>query len=236
MDRNFARALKLVLKYEGGYVNHPKDPGGATNKGITIATFRRFVNPKGTVDDLKRITDAQVATVYRKQYWNAVKGDDLPDGVDFAVFDFAVNSGPARAAKYLQKVLKVAQDGQIGPATIGAAKAASASGAVKQLCDDRMTFLRGLKTWGTFGKGWSSRVAGVRAAALDMAGQAAPPAAAKPFPSAEEARAAQRADDAAKAKYPPKPVAPPVPTPAAKPSLWAALLNLILKLIGRKPS
>jgi len=173
MDRNFAKALKLVLQYEGGFVNHPKDPGGATNKGITIATFRRYVNSKGTVDDLKHISDAEVAKVYRKQYWDAIKGDDLPDGIDFATFDFAVNSGPGRAAKYLQRAVGVPDDGKIGPATISAARSGFKAGIIMKLCDDRMAFLRALKTWPTFGKGWGARVDSVEKAALDMAGNAA---------------------------------------------------------------
>lgn len=203
MNRNFDRALSLVLKHEGGYVNHPKDPGGATNKGITIATFRRYVNAKGTPDDLKRITTAQAGIVYRKQYWNAIKGDDLPDGVDYAVFDFAVNSGPARAAKYLQAVVGAAQDGRIGPATIAASKAKPAGVIIDALCDARLTFLKRLQTWATFGRGWSSRVTGVRAEALVMT-RAASPAPAKPS----------------------QPV-------SAKQGFWAALLNLILKLFSK---
>lgn len=158
MERNFQRSLSLVLKWEGGFVNHPKDPGGATNKGITLATFRRYVKRNGTVDDLKRITDAQVSTVYRKQYWDAVKGDDLPSGVDYAVFDFAVHSGPARAAKYLQAAVGVDQDGKIGPVTIAAARGMNAVDLVAAICAKRMAFLKRLKTWPTFGKGWTNRV------------------------------------------------------------------------------
>ena len=126
MEANFQRALALVLKHEGGFADHPSDPGGATNKGITLKTFRQYVKHNGTVADLKRITDAQVATVYKLHYWNKVKGDDLPAGVDYAVFDFAVNSGPKRAAEYLQSLLLVKVDGIIGPQTIAAAKRADA--------------------------------------------------------------------------------------------------------------
>jgi lysozyme family protein len=168
MDRNFAKSLKLVLKYEGGYVNHPKDPGGPTNKGITLATYQRYINRSGTIANLKAITDQEVAKVYRKQYWDAVKGDDLPDGVDFATFDFGVNSGPARAAKYLQAVVGAKADGQIGPATIAAVKSKPRQAVISDLCAKRLTFLKGLKTWPTFRKGWESRVNSVRAEALLM--------------------------------------------------------------------
>lgn len=175
MNHNFDLSLKEVLKHEGGFVNHPSDPGGATNKGITIAVFRKWVNRDGTVDDLKRITDSQVSAIYRKHYWNAVKADDLPSGIDYAVFDFAVNSGPSRAAKYLQAVLGVAQDGKIGPVTIKAAQEADPKVIINALCDRRLAFLKELKTWPTFGKGWSSRVSGVRSTALAMVGSYTPP-------------------------------------------------------------
>jgi len=173
MDLNFKRAIPLVLREEGGFVNNPKDPGGATNKGVTLATFRRYVKPSGTVADLKRLTTAQAETVYYKQYWSAVDGPALPAGVDYAVFDFAVNSGPARAAKYLQAVVGAPQDGKIGPKTIAACEAMAADDVVNKLCDRRMAFLRGLKTWTTFHNGWTARVSRVRAAALDMVGNPA---------------------------------------------------------------
>jgi lysozyme family protein len=177
MDRNFAKSLALVLKSEGGWSDNAADPGGATMKGVTIATFRAYIKPGGTKADLRAITDEQLSTCYRRQYWNAVVGAELPDGVDYAVFDFAVNSGPSRAAKYLQAVAGVSQDGRIGPATIAAVKAKSAGDVIGALCDARLAFLQRLGTWGEFGKGWASRVASVRAQALAMAAQlpSAPP-------------------------------------------------------------
>src|SRR5690606_31383462 len=125
MNKNFQQALEKVLKHEGGFVNHPADPGGATNKGITLATYRRYIKRNGTVDDLKALTTEQAGKVYKAQYWDKVRGDDLPSGLDYAVFDFAVNSGPAKAVKELQKVLGVTQDGIIGPITLEAARAAN---------------------------------------------------------------------------------------------------------------
>ena len=180
MDRNFTRALALVLKHECGWSDHPADPGGATMKGVTLANFRRYVKPDATKDDLRGITDAQLATVYRRFYWDAVHGAELPDGVDYAVFDFAVNSGPGRAAKYLQGVVGVVQDGRIGPATLNATRALMRATVINDLCDKRMAFLRGLKTWATFGRGWTSRVSGVRAEALKLAAEAAKPSHSKP--------------------------------------------------------
>lgn len=171
MDRNFARALSLVLKHEGGWSDHPADPGGATMKGVTLANFRRYVKPNATKADLKAITDEQIATVYRRFYWDTVAGAELPDGVDYAVFDFAVNSGPSRAAKYLQAVVGVTQDGKIGPATVKAARQMAQASIIHKLCDNRLAFLKRLPTWPTFGKGWERRVKEVRSDALSLLGQ-----------------------------------------------------------------
>lgn len=172
MDRNFERALPLFLKHEGGFVNHPDDPGGATNKGVTIGTYRRYINRNGTVADLRRITDAQVAKVYKRQYWDRVKGDNLPSGVDYAVADFAINSGPSRAAKYLQGVVGVAQDGKIGPQTLAAVRKMTPVNIIKRLCANRLAFMkriRGGTLWRTFGRGWQRRVDDVERVALRWA-------------------------------------------------------------------
>lgn len=155
--------IPRILEHEGGFVNHPRDPGGATNKGITLNTFRSYIKPFGTVDDLRNITTAQAVIVYKRHYWDKVRADELPVGVDYAVADFAVNSGPNRAARYLQAVAGVTQDGVVGPQTIAAARALDPGIVINALCDRRMKFLRGLSTWSTFSRGWSSRVEGVRA-------------------------------------------------------------------------
>ena len=176
MNANFPRALELVLKHEGGYVDHPADPGGATNLGITIGTLSDWLGRKATKAEVKALTKQSVAPIYRKRYWDAVKGDDLPSGLDYAVFDFAVNSGVSRAANYLQAILRVPQDGKIGPVTVAAAKAADPTILIERLCANRMEFLRGLSTFPTFGKGWTSRVQGVIEHALLMTLSPAPPA------------------------------------------------------------
>ncbi|RUV80834.1 hypothetical protein EOA75_32600, partial [Mesorhizobium sp. M1A.F.Ca.IN.022.07.1.1] len=170
MDRNFARSLALVLKSEGGWSDNAADPGGATMKGVTLANFRRFVKADATKADLKKISDEQVATVYRRFYWDAVAGAELPDGVDYAVFDFAVNSGPSRAAKYLQAAcgVGVVQDGRIGPATLAAVRAKPAGVLIDTICNARLKFLERLPTWPTFGKGWQRRVVAVRIQAMLM--------------------------------------------------------------------
>lgn len=170
---NFAGALAIELAHEGGYVDHPRDPGGATNLGITLATLRRH-KPGATKADVKALTPATVAPIYRRDYWDAVRGDDLPSGVDLATFDPAVNSGPPRAAKWLQGALSVAVDGQIGSATIAAAHAAPDKTAViRRLCRARMSFLGALKTFDVFGKGWTRRVASIEATSIAWAVAAA---------------------------------------------------------------
>jgi lysozyme family protein len=210
-SQNFPRSLNQVLVHEGGFSNHKADPGGATNKGITIATFRKWVKRDGTVDDLKNISSADVAKVYRKHYWDKVRGDDLPSGVDYAVFDYAVNSGPGRAAKALQSVVGAKLDGAIGPETIGKASALNPSVVVNRLCDERLAFLKRLNTWGTFGKGWSSRVAGVREDALHMIAFSKPQAPVSP----------------------PKPVIPPAPTkPASAPRKGGWIVLAVLAVGG----
>ncbi|MDV2964534.1 glycoside hydrolase family 108 protein [Nitratireductor aquimarinus] len=173
MDRNFARALPLVLKHEGGWADHPDDPGGATMKGVTLSTFRRYVKPDATKADLRAITDEQVATVYYRHYWAAVNAQALPSGIDYAVFDFAVNSGPSRAAKFLQRVLGVGVDGRVGPKTIAAAKSADPFEVIDNLCRLRLEFLRKLKHWPTFKGGWIRRVSDVRLQAERMVGRPA---------------------------------------------------------------
>lgn len=165
--RAFVRWLPEILRHEGGYVDHPKDPGGATNKGITQSTYDGWRDrQRQPVRSVRQITDAEVSAIYRRDYWDAVKGDDLPLGIDYCVFDFAVNSGINRASRYLQRAVSVAEDGRIGPQTVAAAQMADHRAVINAMCDERMVFLRGLRTFPTFGKGWAARVADVRTKAL----------------------------------------------------------------------
>jgi lysozyme family protein len=162
----FKVCLAETLGHEGGYVDHPDDPGGATNLGITHETLAAWRGKPVTKMDVRDITLAEAAAIYHARYWLPIRGDALPQGVDLAVFDFSVNSGPGRAVKCLQSVLGITQDGAVGPMTLAAIGRASPAALVMDLCDARMRFLRGLKTWPTFGKGWTKRVAAVEAAAL----------------------------------------------------------------------
>jgi lysozyme family protein len=169
-DTRFDQCLGEVLRHEGGFVDHPADPGGATNMGITHKTLARWrgVSPWWNLPktEVQRLTRSEAARIYRALYWTPCKSGNLPPGVDLAVFDFAVNSGPDRAIRALQSALNVVVDGQVGPLTLGAASKADAKALINALCDRRLGFLRGLKTFSTFGRGWTSRVAAVRATAL----------------------------------------------------------------------
>lgn len=169
---NFGRALPLVLKHEGGYVDHPKDPGGATNLGVTIGTLSSWLGRPASKAEVKALTRATVAPIYRKNYWAAIRGDELPAGLDYCVFDFAVNSGPKRAAMALQRAVGVADDGVIGSITLANIANRPVDATIERIMADRMTFLRRLSTWSTFGKGWTARCDGVLKEALDMAAAA----------------------------------------------------------------
>lgn len=173
MKWTFPRSMMGLSVSEGGYVNHPKDPGGATNKGITQRVYDAYRKSKGlALRSVKLITEAEVAEIYRTQYANRIRYDDLPAGLDYSTFDAAVNSGVSRGAKWLQSALGVSSDGQIGPGTIAAAAKADAIKTVKSMCAKRMSFLRGLGIFWTFGKGWTSRVARVEAESVSMAMEA----------------------------------------------------------------
>ena len=164
---NFNEALEHVLKHEGGFVNHPSDPGGMTNLGVTRAVWEEWVGRESSEKEMRSLTPEMVAPLYKRKYWDRVKADDLPSGVNYAVFDASVNSGTGRAAKWLQEAVGAVADGAIGPNTIAKVKAHDADALVNAYCDNRLNFLKGLKTFDTFGKGWTRRVEEVRQVALD---------------------------------------------------------------------
>lgn len=166
--KNQQASLDKVLVHEGGYVNHPDDPGGPTNKGVTQRVYDDYREGRGLPRrSVKKITAAEVFEVYDRRYWDLIKGDHLPIGVDYVVFDGAVNSGVSQSAKWLQRALgsryagKV--DGIIGPTTLDAVRDHPDHDAlIAAICARRMAFLKALKTWKTFGKGWTRRVNGVK--------------------------------------------------------------------------
>jgi len=181
-DPRFAPCLAEVLRQEGGYSDHPLDPGGATNMGVTRKTLAAWRNIAPwwhlPVAEVRALGQPEAAAIYRSLYWNRCNADALPPGLDLALFDFAVNSGPARAVRTLQGQLNVKADGFIGPITLNALKAriglAGVAGIIVALCNGRLSFLQRLAISATFGRGWSRRVLEIRAAALKMAGPAQP--------------------------------------------------------------
>lgn len=148
---NFQACLAETLKWEGGWADHPKDPGGATMKGVTLATYRRW-KPGATKTQLRNISTDMLEKIYRADYWTPVNGDTLAKGVDLATFDYGVHSGPATARKKLLQV--------VGGSDVDT---------VKKLCKSRLTSYQSFKTWATFGKGWANRIAAIEAKAVSWA-------------------------------------------------------------------
>jgi lysozyme family protein len=181
MQATYDEALRRLLVHEGGYSNHPSDPGGPTNFGITLTDYRRYINAGGSAADVRNMTVGQAKMIYAARYAKPLRYDDLPAGVDYAIFDYGVNSGISRSAKVLQRLVGVPADGQIGEATIAAVRARNPGQLVEAISDERLRFLKSLRTWPTFGKGWGRRVSEVRAAALVMSRNAV--AAPQPTPS-----------------------------------------------------
>ena len=159
MKENYAQSLKQILKYEGGKVDAPRDPGGRTAYGITQNTYDSWRKKQNLpTADVFKISQDEVAAIYKQEYWDKICGDDLPSGVDFAIFDYAVNSGVYKASKTLQAVVGVDQDGVIGQQTIQAAKTYVAM----TVTNKRLAFMKTLSIWSTFGNGWSARIANVK--------------------------------------------------------------------------
>ena len=164
MEDNFDECLKMLLHHEGGYVNHPKDPGGETNLGVTKRVYEKW----GGTKDMKDLTVEDVAPIYKKEYWDRCKCDDLESGVDWAVFDWAVNSGTGRAAKAIQKICGATQDGAIGPKTLALIGTQNTQYVVEEFGKIRQDFYESLKTFDTFGKGWTRRNKETTEKALEM--------------------------------------------------------------------
>lgn len=206
--KNYDAAFKAMIAHEGGYTNHPNDKGGPTNLGITQAVLASWLKRKVTAIDVRKLTLADVKPIYKANYANVVRFDDLPGGIDYLAFDFAVNSGPSRAAKYLQALVGVEQDGYIGPATIAAVNreyAKSPAGLINEYADRREAFFQSIiknnPSQKVFERGWMRRIAEARRLAQAMAKAAPAPAVA------------------------PKPV--PAPTAAPKPGFWASVASFL---------
>jgi lysozyme family protein len=169
MKDQFEAALDAVLRFEGGYVDDPRDPGGATKFGITRQTLSEARGRPVDKAEVRALDRVEAARIFRARYWDVVRCDDLPAGLDLTVFDVAVNSGPRRAVLLLQDALEVQADGRLGPVTLAACRARDASRLIDGLCDRRLAFLKSLPTWPAFGRGWSRRVESVRSQARRMA-------------------------------------------------------------------
>lgn len=159
MALTFEQMLARVLKHEGGFVNHPDDPGGATNLGITQNVYDahrvRGMLPRKSVKD---ITKEEASDIYFLEYFRPVWGPSLPEALAFQVFDGAVNSGVKRSIRWLQAAVGAAQDGQMGPKTLAAVEAADLEQTIENYLNLRLAFMKSLSTWKTFGRGWQRRI------------------------------------------------------------------------------
>jgi len=169
MISTFEFAMRHLLRHEGGFVNHPKDPGGMTNLGVTKAVWDAHTGKSATEADMRALTQKDVQPVYKLRYWDVIHGDELPHGVDHCLFDCAVNSGPNRATKLAQYVLHQKVDGSLGPKTLAAICGADPLELIEDYSQRRLDFLKSLPTWATFGKGWGKRVSEVEMEAKTFA-------------------------------------------------------------------
>lgn len=163
---NLRACLDEVWPFEGGYVDHPSDPGGATNMGITFGVLKSWRGRPITKQDVRDLTKQEAAQIYEQRYWKPLNGEALRIGDDLVVLDFGINSGISRSAKYTQAIVGTTQDGKIGPQTLAALARMPSRDFIKRLCARRLSFVQSLKIWGTFGRGWSRRIAHMEATAL----------------------------------------------------------------------
>lgn len=183
MKAKYQPALDRVLVHEGGIIDHPADPGGLTNQGVTQRVYDLYrkarKQPQQTV---RKMSTAERNAIYKSRYWDVVKGDDLPAGIDYVVFDGAVNSGPVQSVKWLQRALGARYtgtvDGMMGQSTLAAViEHPNHDALVAAICQRRLAFLKALKTWRTFGRGWAARVSQVEDIGQAWASGSAGPAA-----------------------------------------------------------
>ena len=170
MQSNWDNAFKLLLASEGGFVNHPSDPGGMTNLGVTKATWENWIGRQSDEAEMRSLTPQKVEPLYKKKYWNAVRGDELDAGIDYILFDFAVNAGAFRCVKTIQRALNITADGVIGHVTLKAIQETNAEDFINNFSAAKETFYRSLNNFPTFGKGWLNRVAEAKKTAEGMLG------------------------------------------------------------------
>lgn len=161
MDKNFDQSIKYLFFDEGGYTNEVTDSGGPTKYGITIHDYRLYINKYGTAKDVRNLTEKQAINIYFNKYWLKMKCDKLPSGLDYAVFDYGVNSGINRSIPALQKIIGSTPDGQIGDKTLQAVSEYIDKNGVDRLItelyDERLTYLRTKPNWNVYKNGWTAR-------------------------------------------------------------------------------
>ena len=165
---NFEKSLALTLKFEGGFVDNPFDPGGATNMGITLSTLSNYRGHTASKLDVKRLTQTEASAIYLSHYWEPLLAEQLPDGVDMFMFDYAVNSGPARAVIALQSILGLLPDGSVKVSTLRESLRQDPATLIRALASKRLGFLQRLRSFQHFGRGWKTRVDAVTSASLEL--------------------------------------------------------------------
>lgn len=166
---NFLACFNETESFEGGDVNNPHDPGGATRKGVTQAVYTRWLAEYGRPNhSVFTATDTEIQAIYRELFWNPVRGDDLFVGLDLVMVDYGWGSGPITAIEHMQRLLGIEVDGEFGPATLAAIGEHDQPDLIAGLCAERMAFFQRLPTWRYFGAGWTVRLNGVRAKSLQM--------------------------------------------------------------------
>lgn len=174
MRKNFPSIMDHIFEWEGGYVDHPRDPGGATNMGITIHTMRALgldLDRDGDIDkdDVRQVTRDIAMEIYEDRYWHPVWGNRMPSGVDMVLMDASVNSGPRASVRWVQRALDVNPDGYLGPITFGAIQNKSPVWVVNESIKERLKSVRQFRNYDVFGRGWERRIASVLHRASEMA-------------------------------------------------------------------
>ena len=178
MNANWQQAFEQMLKSEGGFTDDERDNGnklpdgrkGSTMLGVTQYNWEAHVGHQVTHDDMRKLTPADVEPLYKKKYWDVVRADELPSGIDYMVFDMGVNAGPGRSIKLLQTAVGVTADGGLGPITMAATWAADPKVLIEKISQAKEDFYRSLDTFDTYGQGWLNRVADVKLKVNSMIG------------------------------------------------------------------
>jgi lysozyme family protein len=178
MQSNWQQAFEQMLASEGGFSDDTRDPGnslpdgraGSTMLGVTQYNWEQHIGHQVTHDQMRKLTPADVEPLYKKKYWDAVRADELPSGLDYILFDMGVNAGPGRSIKIMQDAVGVTPDGGLGPVTMAAINAADPVELIAKFSEGKEAFYRSLKTFETYGKGWLNRVAAVKVKSTSMLG------------------------------------------------------------------